>query len=99
MKFTLTIELGNAAMLTADDVARSLRDEAKHIANDARAHKGKLDKLQGFIRDANGNTVGEWGFDEASAPVRRGPKHNHFGEIFVLDTCPGCKWLQDNKEE
>lgn len=25
------------------------------------------------------------------------PKHNHFGEVFKPDTCPGCAFLRDNK--
>lgn len=64
MEFVLKIELGNAAMLTADDVSRALKEEADRIKTDARAHKGNLKKLQGFIRDTNGNTVGAWAFDE-----------------------------------
>lgn len=25
------------------------------------------------------------------------PKHNHFGDAFKPDTCPGCAFLRDNK--
>jgi hypothetical protein len=58
-KFTLSIELGNVAMATTEMVADALRavadrvDGAGHGAQDA-----------GIIHDANGNTVGEWEFEE-----------------------------------
>lgn len=60
-KFTLSIELGNVAMATTEMVADALRavadrvDGAGHGAQDA-----------GIIHDANGNTVGEWEFEEDS---------------------------------
>jgi hypothetical protein len=50
-KFTLSIELGNEAMQTGEDVARALREVAKKL-------DGGDDS--GRIRDENGNTVGEW---------------------------------------
>jgi hypothetical protein len=56
VKFTVEIELGNAAMSTSDDVARGLREIA--------------DRVEGFevmdlrekmrLRDENGNTVGSF---------------------------------------
>jgi hypothetical protein len=52
MKFLLKIQLGNAEMQTAADIAEALRDVLDN-----------LDRLPdgGTVRDANGNTVGEWG--------------------------------------
>jgi hypothetical protein len=64
--FRLRIELGNDAMRTGEDVARALREVA--------------DQVEGFdpfvpygarIRDANGNTVGEWDVGEAEDAARR----------------------------
>ena len=49
--FQLTIKLGNAAMLTPEDIAGALRDAA-----DAVEH-GRTD---GFVYDTNGNRVGSW---------------------------------------
>ncbi len=55
-KFTLSIELGNVAMATTEMVADALRAVADRVtAQDA-----------GIIRDINGNTVGEWEFEEDS---------------------------------
>lgn len=52
--FTLSIELGNVAMASAEMVADALRAVADRVtAQD-----------EGLIRDANGNTVGEWAFEE-----------------------------------
>lgn len=52
--FTLSIELGNVAMASAEMVADALREVANRVtAQDF-----------GAIRDANGNTVGEWAFEE-----------------------------------
>ena len=51
MEFTLTIQLGNAAMQTSEDVAEAL----------ARVADSLLAGVQsGTIRDINGNTVGSW---------------------------------------
>jgi hypothetical protein len=57
--FTLTIWMGNDAMQEgndamqeASDVATALRD----VADKVEAHEATW----GTIRDANGNTVGEW---------------------------------------
>lgn len=53
MKFKLEIEMGNAAMLTADDIEGAL----------GRVQLGdpKIGE-QGKIRDLNGNPVGSWKF-------------------------------------
>jgi hypothetical protein len=52
-RFTLTIELGSDAMQSGPDVADALREIADRIENGFEA--------RGKIRDANGNTVGEYG--------------------------------------
>jgi hypothetical protein len=50
-QFTLRIELGNAAMQLAGDVAEALR----RVADDVEAGE-----TSGVVMDANGNTVGGW---------------------------------------
>lgn len=52
--FTLSIELGNVAMASAEMVADALRAVADRVT----------EQDFGNIRDANGNTVGEWSFEE-----------------------------------
>jgi DUF917 family protein len=49
--FTLTIELGNDAMQTPQDVADALEDVADRMM-------GALEFFHGKIMDENGNTVG-----------------------------------------
>lgn len=59
--FTAKIETGNAAMLDAEHVADALREIAREVF-----HGGEF----GRIRDANGNTVGEWSLQlEENAPA------------------------------
>lgn len=60
-KFLVEIELGNEAMLTADDIARTLYALADKIIESTGSdpltdHAG----LFRNIRDYNGNTVGLW---------------------------------------
>jgi hypothetical protein len=50
-RFTLTVELGNAAMSTPEDVADALREVADALEAGASS---------GIVRDVNGNTVGRW---------------------------------------
>lgn len=57
MKFKLEIELGNAAMLTAENVAGALNRVSYEL--DTSETPGGL---SGNIRDINGNTVGSWKF-------------------------------------
>lgn len=58
--FTLTIQLGNDAMRSGPDVAAALRAVADRIEHELEA--------RGPIRDANGNTVGEYQvFDRIAA--------------------------------
>ena len=49
--FTLTIQLGNAAMETSDDVAEALRRVADKMERNG---------FDGRIVDLNGNTVGKY---------------------------------------
>jgi hypothetical protein len=53
MKFTLKINLGNAAMMDPADVAAALEETAAKLRDE-----GFED---GKVRDLNGNTVGEYG--------------------------------------
>ncbi len=56
MRFVLTIELGNEAMSSQDEIALALRAVADRLL-----HKGAPDVGdRAPIRDANGNTVGMW---------------------------------------
>jgi hypothetical protein len=67
-KFVLTIEMGNAAMSDANDVAEALRELADHLQDDS----------AGGIRDENGNTVGSWKFVAAEVCVNCGdPREDH----------------------
>ena len=63
MKFSLDIELGNAAMQTGDDVAEALRKVAQKLAD---TYDGTtLPNWEfGTIKDANGNAVGVWTTEE-----------------------------------
>lgn len=54
--FSLDIDLGNAAMQDAADVAHALRDVADRLDGSA--------GTDGPIHDDNGNRVGGWGFDQ-----------------------------------
>jgi hypothetical protein len=54
MKFTLTIELGNEAMQSHEDIARALEDVIERLRLATHVENGS-------IRDDNGNTVGRWG--------------------------------------
>jgi len=57
MKFKVEIKLGNAAMLTGEDVAQALAEVADKLHqsyDDLRIGDGRL------IFDYNGNDVGSW---------------------------------------
>lgn len=60
-EFTLRVELGNAAMQDSHDVADALRGCAEHL--DERGFDGDA---EGRVRDANGNTVGQWDLSEGA---------------------------------
>jgi hypothetical protein len=49
--FTLSIRMGNAAMLTPEDVGEALRQVADKLDNDY---------TDGPVIDVNGNRVGSW---------------------------------------
>ena len=56
-RFILTIDLGNEAMQTSDDVVRAIQSTLRGISNRA-AYPGDWDG----IRDVNGNKIGTWKF-------------------------------------
>jgi hypothetical protein len=63
MKFTLTIELGNDAMQTAEDVGFALQARAVELINLGAASMATLSPggdHSRIIRDFNGNPVGKW---------------------------------------
>jgi hypothetical protein len=62
MKFTLTIETGNEAMLTGEDLAKALKGVAKNVASIFEGGEPMDDFAVApmTIRDANGNRVGSW---------------------------------------
>lgn len=51
MQFTLTIQMGNDAMQTLEDVAETLRTVQSGL---------ERGKASGIVFDYNGNPVGEW---------------------------------------
>ena len=57
-KFILEIELGNAEMETARDVAYALRDVMQSVGTGSTTDAG-------IIRDISGNCVGRWRFEDA----------------------------------
>lgn len=61
MIFRLEIELGNAAMLTGEDVGGALRKVARRVEElGAGPEREFAAGEEGSIRDENGNTVGRW---------------------------------------
>jgi hypothetical protein len=58
MKFKLTIELGNSAMLTYPDICRALIHTINRIQRDRGGLPNQGDA--GEIQDLNGNSVGRW---------------------------------------
>lgn len=62
MTFTLSIELGNEAMLTYNDLALALRAVAANLGIDGDDKIEDADDWdrRGVIRDLNGNRVGQW---------------------------------------
>jgi len=60
MKFTLSIDLGNAAMQTGDDVARALTEVAHTLTAFHGDHRLPEAMAGLSIRDLNGNRVGAW---------------------------------------
>ena len=63
--FNLSMKLGNAAMLTGDDVAERLRVLAEKIStNYGGDYIDEWYGLGGFVHDANGNQIGKWEVSE-----------------------------------
>lgn len=61
MKFVLTIDLGNEAMLTRDDVKRAIELSLTSKSDYAfMALRPLEDGDHGNLHDGNGNSVGEW---------------------------------------
>jgi hypothetical protein len=60
-QFTLTIEMGNAAMRSYADIAQATR---RIFADFASRGEELLQDDAGRIYDANGNKVGTWSSDE-----------------------------------
>jgi hypothetical protein len=58
-RFVLSIELGNAAMLTAEDLADALESLAEEIRPDCHSSG-----ISHGIRDENGNTVGSFKIEQ-----------------------------------
>jgi hypothetical protein len=56
--FKLTIELGNEAMQTPEDVAEALQAVAREL--ERLSGSWPRAGAEGKIRDVNGNTVGKW---------------------------------------
>ena len=57
-RFTLTIDLGNDAMQTGDDIARALQAVAHTVSSRYDGTTPPDDTAP--IRDENGNTTGRW---------------------------------------
>lgn len=53
-KFTLEIELGNAAMSEIEDITRALESVIDYL------NYRDMSKFVGHIQDYNGNSVGKW---------------------------------------
>lgn len=53
-RFTLEIELGNAAMRKTEDIANALGSVIDHLKY------RDMSKFVGHIQDTNGNSVGKW---------------------------------------
>lgn len=64
MRFTLTINSGNAAMQTGADIAAAVRAVAERIDDPTQYFDDPTDESgfdrSGQIRDVNGNLVGAW---------------------------------------
>lgn len=58
MVFTLKIELGNAAMLTGDDLAAAIANVARRNFENQGEEISCRDS--GFVMDRNSNRVGKW---------------------------------------
>lgn len=59
MRFVLTIELGNEAMSTQDDIAQAMQRVGAILRTYGRTRTPLIGD-SGPIRDSNGNRVGGW---------------------------------------
>jgi hypothetical protein len=77
MRFTLSIDSGNAAMTNGADVAERLR----HVG-----HLLGAGHTSGAVTDGNGNTIGQWTLDTTTQDTFTTQE----GAIFSMDgaTCP-----------
>ena len=60
MKFVLSIKLGNDAMSEPSDIADVLRELANNLDSGNAFDETNGKYAHGFLRDINGNRVGEW---------------------------------------
>lgn len=56
------IEIGNDGMMTSAQVAEALRNIAKRLEDNRYLENEECFQLSRGVMDANGNTIGEWGF-------------------------------------
>lgn len=63
MQFELSIDLGNNAMMSPQDVALALRKLAQRLDDEAPS----TEESCGNVHDGNGNTVGTWTYENDSA--------------------------------
>lgn len=59
MKFTLSIDMGNAAFQEwpEEELVRILKEAEADILSSTKSHRGVA---RGRLRDTNGNLVGQW---------------------------------------
>lgn len=62
IEFFVRIEIGNDYMKTSADIAESLRAIARRLEANQYLEDTEIQSISRGIMDANGNTVGEWGF-------------------------------------
>jgi len=55
--------------------------------------------LQLWAEDAVNTSAGSIPGIFVDEPVGDKVLHNHFGEVFTPDTCPGCAYMRDNKDK
>jgi hypothetical protein len=95
MRFVLTIDMGNAAMSNAADVADALSSAADAVREHYSGARGvgMEEPPSGSVRDANGNTVGAWRFttdEHESAPEELTQRL----AAWLIDN--GWPWLADD---
>jgi hypothetical protein len=65
MKLTVSVEIGNDAMMTGDELAAAVKRASKSIKNIYEGGEpiGEATFIRNNIRDDNGNRVGWWGIE------------------------------------